>query len=63
MTYPSIYPTGTTIFDPDRCWSGYTIYQAKDVGVNRGQMGGGSSGQHIRICKLPIFRQGDGSRA
>ena len=26
LTYPSIYPTGTTIFDPDRTWSGYTIY-------------------------------------
>ena len=33
MTYPSIYPTGTTIFDPDRCWNGYTIYQAKDLGA------------------------------
>jgi len=33
MTYPSIYPTGTTIYDPDRCFSGYTIYQAKEVGA------------------------------
>src|SRR5215211_6527659 len=21
----SVYPTGTTIFDPDRAWSGYTV--------------------------------------
>ncbi len=24
--FPSIYPTGTTIYDPDRAWNGYTIY-------------------------------------
>jgi hypothetical protein len=33
MTYPSIYPTGTTIYDPERCWNGYTIFQAKEVGA------------------------------
>jgi hypothetical protein len=22
---PSVYPTGTTIYDPDRAWSGYTV--------------------------------------
>lgn len=33
MTYPSIYPTGTTIYDPDKCFNGYTIYQAKEVGA------------------------------
>jgi hypothetical protein len=33
MTYPSIYPTGATIYDPTRCWNGYTIYQAKDLGA------------------------------
>ena len=32
MAYPSIYPTGTTIFDPDKCWNGYTLYQAREVG-------------------------------
>ncbi len=24
----SIYPTGTTIYDPEKCWNGYTIFQA-----------------------------------
>jgi hypothetical protein len=33
MTYPSIYPTGTTIYDPSQCWNGYTIFQAKDLGA------------------------------
>jgi len=22
----SIYPTGTTIYDPDKCWNGYTVF-------------------------------------
>ena len=25
---PSVYPTGTTIYDPEKCWNGYTIFQA-----------------------------------
>ncbi|MDA8337623.1 MAG: aryl-sulfate sulfotransferase [Peptococcaceae bacterium] len=33
MTYPSIYPTGATIYDPEQCWNGYTIYQAPGVGA------------------------------
>lgn len=33
MTYPSVYPTGTTIFYPEKCWNGYTIFQAKEVGA------------------------------
>ena len=33
MTYPSIYPTATTIYDPSRCWNGYTIFQAKELGA------------------------------
>ena len=33
MAYPSVYPTGTTIYDPKKCWNGYTIFQAKEVGA------------------------------
>ena len=33
MTYPSVYPTGATVFQPDQCWSGYTIFQAKELGA------------------------------
>ena len=25
---PSVYPTGTTIYYPEKCWNGYTIFQA-----------------------------------
>jgi len=33
MGYPTIYPTGVTVYNPDKCWNGYTIFQAKDVGA------------------------------
>ena len=33
MTYPGVYPTGATIYDPGKCWNGYTIFQAKEVGA------------------------------
>ena len=33
MTYPTIYPTGTTIYNPKKCFNGYTIFQAKEVGA------------------------------
>lgn len=33
MGYPSVYPTGVTIYNPEKCWNGYTIFQAKDMGA------------------------------
>jgi hypothetical protein len=33
MAYPSVYPTGATVYLPDHCWSGYTLFQAKEVGA------------------------------
>lgn len=33
MTYPSIYPTGTTLYDPNQCWNGFTVYQSKYLGA------------------------------
>ena len=28
--FPSVYPTGTTVFQPDKTWSGYTIFDTVD---------------------------------
>ena len=33
MGYPTIYPTGATIYNPEKSWSGYTIFQAKSLGA------------------------------
>ena len=28
LSFPSIFPTGTTIFNPEKTWNGFTIYDA-----------------------------------
>lgn len=33
MGHPTIYPTGATLYNPEKAWSGYTIYQAAEVGA------------------------------
>lgn len=33
MGLPTIYPTGSTIYLPDKAWSGYTIFQAPNLGA------------------------------
>lgn len=47
MTYPSVYPTGTTIYNPEKCWNGYTIFQAKEQGALLIDMNGGE----VRLWK------------
>jgi hypothetical protein len=32
MSTPTIYPTGTTVFNPDKCWNGYTLFIARETG-------------------------------
>lgn len=41
MTYPSIYPTGTTVYHPEKCFNGYTVFQAKELGALLIDMNGG----------------------
>jgi len=36
----TIYPTGTTIYDPEKCWSGFTVFQANEVGATVIDMNG-----------------------
>ncbi len=30
---PTVYPTGTTVYEPEKCWNGYTIFQPRDRGA------------------------------
>ena len=32
MGTPTIYPTGATLFSPDKCWCGYTLFIAMETG-------------------------------
>jgi hypothetical protein len=33
MGYPTVYPTGVTVYYPEKTWSGYTLFQAAGVGA------------------------------
>lgn len=49
----SIYPTGTTIYDPEQSWSGYTIFQARDVGATLIDMNGNVVNQWKDLMGFP----------
>ncbi len=40
MTAPTIYPTGTTVYDPEKSWNGYTIFIARETGATLVDMNG-----------------------
>jgi len=56
---PTVYPTGTTIYDPSRAWSGYTVFALPETGAVLVDMNGrvvrkwdqieGSSGGPMRM--------------
>jgi hypothetical protein len=33
MGFPTVYPTGATVYNPGKAWNGYTVYQAGNEGV------------------------------
>ena len=33
MGTPNVYPMGTTIYNPEKAWSGYTLLQSSDNGA------------------------------
>ena len=33
MGIPSVFPTGTTIYNPEKCWNGYTLMPISGVGA------------------------------
>ena len=33
MGQPFVHPTGVTIYDPEKCWNGYTLMPVRDVGA------------------------------
>ena len=41
MTYPTVYPTGATVYNPEKCFNGYTVFQAKELGALVIDMNGG----------------------
>ena len=41
MGNPTIHPTGVTIYDPEKCFNGYTLFQAAERGAMLIDMNGG----------------------
>jgi len=41
MGKPSVHPMGTIIYKPEKCWNGYTVFQARDEGATIIDMNGG----------------------
>lgn len=41
MGNPTIHPTGVTIYDPEKCFNGYTLFQANEHGAVLMDMNGG----------------------
>ena len=33
MGYPPVFPTGVTVYNPEKSWRGYTLFQAAGVGA------------------------------
>ena len=40
MAYPTVYPTGTTKYDCEKCWNGYTVFIARETGATLIDMNG-----------------------
>jgi hypothetical protein len=40
MMPSTVYPTGTTIYDPQKCWNGYTVFELKEGGATLIDMNG-----------------------
>ena len=40
MAIPSIFPTGVTIYKPEKCWNGYTLFHEFNNGATLIDMNG-----------------------
>lgn len=47
MGYPSVYPTGVTVYDAKKAWGGYTLFQAAQLGALLIDM----SGREVQLWK------------
>ena len=41
MACPTVFPTGVTIYNPEKCYNGYTLFNAPDLGAVLIDMNGG----------------------
>lgn len=53
MGFPTIYPTSTTIYNPEKCWNGYTVFQGLGVGATVIDMNGNIVRQVKNLLGFP----------
>ncbi len=54
LTFPSVYPTGTTIYHPDKAWNGYTVFDTPaEQGAVMIDMNGTNVRQWTEITGVP----------
>ena len=54
MGHPSVFPTGTTNFDPDRCWGGYTVFPSQSDGAVLVDMNGNVVRNYPDLLGFPV---------
>ena len=55
----SVYPTGTTVYNPDKCWNGYTLFQTRSLtpgpaGAILVDMNGNTVNLWRGLCGFPV---------
>ena len=61
MALVSTYPTGVTVYDPTKCWNGYTLFQARACGALLIDMNGGEVHLWKDVLGFPNKMLPDGS--
>ncbi len=53
MGTPTVHPTGTTIYKPEKCFNGYTLFPAKEHGATLIDMNGGVVNHWHDLAGMP----------
>ncbi len=49
----TVYPTGTTVYKPEKCWNGYTVFQVRNIGATLIDMNGNVANQWRGLRGFP----------
>lgn len=54
MSYPSVFPTGTTIYKPEKCFNGFTVFPANGLGIVLIDMNGREVNVWANVHGFPV---------
>lgn len=61
MSVPTVFPSGVTVYNPEKCWNGYTLFQARGEGAVLIDMTGREIHKWSGVCGMPNKMLPDGS--